>query len=147
MKLFTKLFFCFIIVFPSFAKAQCDSLHYYMGDPEDNVKELGRGVVEYNPEFPGGDDARVAFFKENLKLPDNWHPDSIVGKVFITFAVDVDGKIKYPCILRGLNPILDSIAIAAIRKMPNWIPAKNRGVPVRLEFILPIQIGSDRKQK
>jgi hypothetical protein len=99
------------------------------------------------PQFPGGDYARIAFLKENIKLPDNWPPDSITGKVFLTFLVDEKGNIKYPCIMRGLNPILDSIAIATIRKMPKWIPAKQRGVPVRVQFDLAIKFGQGHEYK
>jgi len=146
MKLLAKLFFFFIVVFPSFAMAQCDSLQYYTDDAEGDVDDIVFAVEEM-PEFPGGDEARVSFFKENIKLPNNWPPDSITGKVFIGFLVDVDGNIKYPCILRGLDPILDSIAIAAIKKMPKWIPAKQKGGPVRMQFNLPIKFGTDRKRK
>ena len=103
--------------------------------------------VEEQPQFPGGDEARIAFLKENIKPPDNWPPDSITGKVFVTFLVDLEGNIKYPCILRGLNPILDSIAIATVRKMPKWIPAKQRGAPVKVLFNLPINFGQHQKEK
>jgi hypothetical protein len=143
MKLLIKLLFFCIIIFPGFAKAQCDSLHHYVGDQ----KPIEGTFVDEMPQFPGGDYARIAFLKENIKLPDNWPPDSITGKVFITFLVDIDGNIKYPCILRGLNSILDSIAIAAIRKMPKWIPARQRGVPVRMQFNLPINFGQYHKEK
>ena len=143
MKQLIRLFCCFIIIFPIFAKAQCDSLKPYKGDG----KEAGYTVVEENPQFPGGEEARNAFLRANIKLPDNWPTDSIIGKVFITFLVDVEGNIKYPCILKGLNPVLDSIAIGTIRKMPKWIPAKQRGVPVQIIFNLPIKFGTDRKRK
>jgi len=129
-----QLFFFCIIILPSGAKAQCDSLHYYY--PGENF------YTDEPPQFPGGDEARVTFLKENIKLPDYWPPDSIQGKVFIVFLVDVEGNIKFPCILRGLNPILDSIAIATIRKMPNWIPAKQNRVPVQVKFALPIKFGN-----
>lgn len=124
-------------------KAQCDSLHRYF----DDEKPMLGTFVEEMPQFPGGDDARIAFLKENIKLPNNWPPDSISGKVFVSFLVDEEGNIKFPCMLRGLNPILDSIAIATIRKMPKWIPAKQRGVPVRIQFNLPIKFGPDYKKK
>jgi hypothetical protein len=132
-----KLFFFCIIIFPSVAKAQCDSLHYYFP-----AESLIFGHPMNQPQYPGGDDARMAFLKENIKLPDNWPPDSIQGKVFIGFLVDVEGNIKFPCILRGLNPILDSIVIATIRKMPKWIPAKQNRVPVQVKFALPIKFGN-----
>jgi hypothetical protein len=134
--------FCFIFL-PTIAKAQCDSIRKYIGDGYPSTMTY----VEEMPHFPGGDDARIAFFKENIKLPDQWPPDSITGKVFITFIVDVKGNIKYPCVLRGLNPILDSIAIVSVKKMPNWIPAIQRGVPFAVQFNLPITFGQSNKKK
>jgi periplasmic protein TonB len=142
MQRLNKLFFFCIIIFPSLSMAQCDSIDYYFGKDT----EVFAGPEEM-PQFPGGDKARIAFLKENIKLPDNWPPDSITGKVFITFLVDLEGNIKFPCILRGLNPILDSIAIATIRKMPKWTPAKQSGVPVRVQFNLPINFDQYHKEK
>ena len=147
MKRIIKLIFVIAIILPGVTNAQCDSLHQYLGNGKTNVIEMGGTVVEEPPQFPGGEDARVIFFKENIKLPKNWCPDSITGKVFITFIVDNQGNIKYPCILRGLNPTLDSIAIATVKKMPKWIPAKQRGVPVTMQFNLPVKFGSDKKKK
>jgi periplasmic protein TonB len=147
MKLLIKLFFVCIIILPGVVKAQCDSLYHYLGNGKTDVIEIGGSFADEWPQFPGGEEARVAFFKENIKLPDNWRPDSITGKVFITFLVDEEGNIKYPCILRGLNSILDSITISTIRKMPKWVPAKQRGVPVRVQFNLPIKFGSDINQE
>jgi hypothetical protein len=144
MKLFIKLFFVCTIILPSVVKSQCDSLHHYLGNGKTDGIEIGGSVFEEPPQFPGGEEARIAFFKENIKLPDNWPPDSITGKVFITFLVDEEGNIKYPCILRGLNPILDSITISTIRKMPKWVPAKERGVPVIVQINFPIKFGSEK---
>jgi protein TonB len=142
MKLLIKLLYFSIIILPSFAEAQCDSLKPYFSD-----KPMLITVVEEMPQFPGGDEARIAFLKENIKLPANWPQDSITGKVFVTFLVDLEGNIKYPCILRGLDPILDSIALATIKKMPKWIPAKQRGVPMRELFNLPINFGQHQKER
>jgi protein TonB len=99
------------------------------------------------PEFPGGEAARVNFMKENIKFPANWPSDSIKGKVFTTFIIDENGNIKCPRILRGINSTLDSIAIAVIKKMPKWSPAKARGVSVSSAFNLPIIFGTKSKTK
>jgi hypothetical protein len=99
------------------------------------------------PEYPGGETARLIFIKESIKFPPNWPPDSIKGKVFTTFLVDKDGNIKCPRILRGINSTLDSIAIAVLKKMPKWSPAKSRGVSVNSTFNLPIIFGTNTKTK
>jgi periplasmic protein TonB len=104
-------------------------------------------IVESWPEFPGGEEARINYLKSNVQLPKNWNPDSIAGKVYIQFIVEVNGNIANPKILRGLDPVLDSIAIKAIRNMPKWIPAKQKGKPVACIFNLPINFGTDKKKK
>jgi TonB family protein len=104
-------------------------------------------VVEEQPGFPGGEEARKKYFHEHAKPPDNWRFDSISGKVFVTFIVHADGNISNARILRGLDKVLDSITIAAIIAMPKWIPAKQRGTPVDCSFNLPIPFGNQPELK
>jgi periplasmic protein TonB len=104
-------------------------------------------IVESWPEFPGGEEARINYLKSNIQLPKNWNPDSITGKVYVQFKVEANGNIANPKILRGLDPVLDSIALNAVRNMPNWIPAKQKGKPVACLFNLPIKFGTDIKKK
>jgi len=112
----------------------------------DSIRELGF-VVEEQPTFPGGDEARIKYFHEHAKPPDNWRSDSINGKVFVTFLVKSDGTISNAKILRGLNPVLDSITLNAINVMPKWNPAKQRGVPVDCRFNLPVKFGNPPETK
>lgn len=104
-------------------------------------------VVDQQPEFPGGEDARINYFKTNIQLPKYWRPDSITGYVFTQFLVDTNGNIKNPKILRSLDPILDSIAYLAVKKMPRWSPAMQRGKPIGCMFNLPIKFGTNNKKK
>jgi len=142
MKLVFKIFFVFTIFFPILSNGQCDSLHLLF--PNEPMEGL---FVESQPEFPGGDNARFAFLKENIKLPNTWPSDSIIGRVFIAFVVLENGEIKFPCVVRNLNPFLDSISLSAIRKMPKWIPAKQRGKPVKMFYTMPITFGIEQKKK
>jgi len=99
------------------------------------------------PEFPGGDEALYKFIAEKKTYPPNWRKDSISGKVFLKFLIDSCGQIHNPEVIRGLNPVLDSIAINIIREMPNWNSAKQNGKPVSLEFVLPIRFGKPPEYK
>jgi hypothetical protein len=146
MKLIRKLLFIFCCTLTINTNGQCDSLWHHYSDTID-MKEIGPWTFEEMPQFPGGEDARIIFFKENVKFPPDWPADSIKGKVFTTFIVDEYGNIKFPHILRGINPILDSIAISVIKRMPKWSPAKVRGVSVCSTFNLPIIFGTDPKTK
>jgi protein TonB len=74
------------------------------------------------PEFPGGIDKLEKFIQENLEYPTCI--DSIQGTVFVQFTVDRQGKLYNIQIRKGLGHPFDDAAIAVVRKMPDWIPAK-----------------------
>ena len=94
---------------------------------------------EINPEFPGGNDALVSFLKNNLKYPTECVRDSIEGRVLVNFVVGKDSIIRDVKVIRSVNPLLDAEACRVIRLMPKWIPGKQRGIPVRTQFNLPIK--------
>jgi protein TonB len=110
-------------------------------------KEIGYNIIEVMPEFPGGNEALSSYFKENIKLPPNWPPDSIKGKVYITFFIDTGGNVNDVKALRGINPILDSLALNAVKRMPRWSPARNRGGPLAVPFLIPVRFGSESQEK
>lgn len=95
-------------------------------------------VVEEAPSFPGGEEARIRFLKENIRYPEEAKQLGIQGKVYITFVVETDGSITDIKILRGIGAGCDEEAIRVIKQMPNWIPGKQRAHPVRVQFNLPI---------
>jgi hypothetical protein len=146
MKLIYRLILLFFCILSVNAAGQCDSL-WHQFNPDPGMHEIGRWSFEEMPSFPGGEDARTVFFKENMKFPPYWPADSVSGKVFTTFIVDEKGNIKCPRILRGLNPTLDSVALAVIAKMPTWRPAKVRGIAVSSPFNLPVIFGTVPKMK
>jgi protein TonB len=96
-------------------------------------------VVEEQPNYPGGDEARIKFLQENIKYPEEAKELGVQGKVFVTFVVEVDGSITDVRVLRGIGAQCDEEAIRVVKSMPRWIPGKQRGVPVRVQFNLPIK--------
>jgi len=146
MKLTKNILFIFCFIHSINSHGQCDSLWHNYNDTVDIV-EIGPWMYDEMPGYPGGEDSRLVFIKENIKYPPNWPTDSIKGKVFTTFIIDENGNIKCPRILRGVNSILDSIAIDIIKKMPKWSPAKARGISVSSTFNLPIFFGTNSKTK
>jgi len=96
-------------------------------------------VVEEQPRFPGGNDARIKFLLKNVKYPEEARDLGIQGRVFVTFVVEIDGSITDVKILRGIGGGCDKEAIRVVKSMPKWIPGKQRGVPVRVQFNLPIK--------
>ena len=60
-------------------------------------------VVEENPMFPGGDEARMNFLRENIKYPQMARESGIQGTVYVTFVVEPSGNITNIKILRGIG--------------------------------------------
>jgi protein TonB len=73
-----------------------------------------------------------------MKYPEEAKELGVQGKVFVTFVVEVDGSITDVKVLRGIGSGCDDEAVRVVKSMPKWVPGKQRGVPVRVQFNLPI---------
>ncbi len=107
-------------------------------EEEMDVEEQIFVVVESMPQFPGGDGALFKYLSENIRYPKAARENGIQGKVFVSFVVEKDGKVTNIIILRGIGGGCDEEAIKVVQNMPVWIPGKQRGIPVRVQFNLPI---------
>ena len=96
-------------------------------------------VVEDMPKFRG--QSMEAFYKfvgEKLEYPMIAMENGIAGKVFVSFIIDKDGKVKNAYVVRGVDPSLDKEALRVVNASPNWTPGKQRGRPVQVSLTLPI---------
>ena len=96
-------------------------------------------VVEVMPEYIGGESAMYEFIGKNIKYPDEAKKEGIQGRVFISFVVEKDGQISNIEILRGIGGGCDEEAVRVLKSMPNWTPGQQRGVPVRVQYRMPIK--------
>lgn len=96
-------------------------------------------IVEENPDFPGGEEARMKYLQENIKYPQMARESGIQGTVYATFVVEPDGRITNVGILRGIGGGCDEEAIRVIKNMPRWKPGKQRSKAVRVQFNMPIR--------
>lgn len=95
--------------------------------------------VEDQPGYPGGDEARLTYLRDNIKYPEMAKESGIQGTVYITFVVEKDGSISNVKVLRGIGGGCDEEAVRVIKNMPKWSPGKQRGRPVRAQFNMPIR--------
>ena len=139
MKIQTTIIFLFLIT--SSLIAQNDSI--IKTDEEKMIITF----VEQMPEYIGGYEALQKYINSNAIYTEKAREEKVKGKVFISFWVETDGSISEPKILKELYPDLDSVSIELVKKMPNWIPARQRGKPVKCRFNLPIEFdyGKDIK--
>jgi len=96
-------------------------------------------MVETEPQFPGGEDARTRFLQENIRYPEEARNKKIQGTVFVQFVVERDGSLSNIEVVRGIGSGADEEVIRVMQLMPNWIPGQMRGRNVRVQFVMPVR--------
>jgi len=90
-------------------------------------------LVEVEAEFPGGSEAWKKHIIKNIDFPDLVmnlkRPQK--GTVMIQFIVCSDGEVCSVEALNSFHPLMDLIAVNAIRKGPHWKPAMQNGRMVK----------------
>ena len=95
-------------------------------------------IVEDMPEFPGGELALRKYIGNSVKYPVIAQENGIQGKVYVTFVVGKDGKVRNAGITRGVDPSLDKEALRVVNSLPTWKPGKQRGKTVNVSYTVPI---------
>jgi protein TonB len=117
---------------------EADAAGLQREDTTSSVSEIFL-VVETMPEFPGGEKAFNQYLADSIHYPAAAVENSIQGRVFVSFVVEKDGSVSEAKILRGIGGGCDEEAMRVIRNMPKWIPGKQRGQPVRVQYTMPIK--------
>jgi protein TonB len=108
-------------------------------EEEEAAEEEVFVIVENMPTFKGGDlnDFRN-YIQKSINYPEIAADNGISGRVFVQFAVNSKGEVVDVTVVRGVDPAIDAEAKRAIMNSPKWIPGKQRGRPVKVQFTLPI---------
>lgn len=93
-------------------------------------------IVDQMPEFPEGD--ATVWIANNIRFPSDLETDA-QSVVVCQFVVEKDGSIRNVTVLRSIHPSLDKEAVRVIESMPNWIPGRKDGQPVRVKYTLPVK--------
>ncbi len=113
-------------------------------------------VAEDMPRFPGCEELAtkkekeacattklLEFIYKNIKYPPIARENGIEGTVVISFVVEKNGKIADAKVLRDIGGSCGQEALRIINLMnqqnQTWRPGMQRGVPVRVQFNLPIK--------
>lgn len=104
--------------------------------PINNDEKVLTGVVEYQPQFPGGIKACEQFIKENLRYPDT--ESDVQGRVIVSFMVERDGSLSDIKVVRGLDPAFDEEALRVVKMMPKWSPGATDGKISVMRYTIPI---------
>jgi protein TonB len=125
--------------------------------PPDPVVEEIFKVVEEMPRFPGCEDQggttqekkacadkkMLEFIYKNIKYPAIARENGVEGTVVIQFVVEKDGAISDAKIVRDIGAQCGQESLRVVNLMNSenlkWIPGKQRGRPVKVQFNLPVK--------
>lgn len=80
------------------------------------------------------------FFYQNLKWPAILQNSSITGLSVIQFVIGTDGKVKSLKVVRSLHPELDKELLRVAQLLPDFVPGRQNGRKVEVQYNLPIRI-------
>jgi TonB family protein len=105
--------------------------------------EIQKDSIYQKPEvmaqFPGGEKALLEFIFKNLKYPEEARKNGIQGRVIIRFCVTSKGAVDQVMILKKVHPGMDAEAVRVVKMLPEFVPAKDKGKPVSVWYVLPIE--------
>ena len=104
------------------------------------------------PRFPGCEDESskderkncatekmLQFIYKNIKYPAIARENGVEGTVVVTFVVEKDGSITDAQVVRDIGAQCGQEALRVVNMMPKWVPGKQRGRSVRVQFNLPVK--------
>lgn len=121
-----------------------DDIYYGSGFGDDLFGDFGFGdgdfgeplfIVETMPSFRGGDINKFRLWIQNkIDYPREAIEKKIEGRVYLTFIVETDGSVSNVTLIKGVDPLIDDVALKAIQESPKWTPGRQRGQPVRVRY-------------
>lgn len=92
----------------------------------------------------GGNVAIVKAVQRQLQVPAEVREGKVEGRVFVQFVVGPKGTVRQSAIARSLSPACDAAALAAVKKLPTFVPGQQGGLPVKVLFTVPVVFVSPR---
>ena len=81
----------------------------------------------------------VEHLGRKLMYPDVALEKRTEGLVVIRFVIDKQGNVRDAQAVKSLGDGCDEAAIKVVEEMPQWIPGRQRGIPVNVWYTLPIK--------
>ncbi len=93
--------------------------------------------------YPGGYQGLIADLAENFEYPKEARENKVEGQLEVSFVIAKDGSIDSIEVTQKLGFGLDEAAIAAVKKLKTFIPAKMDNTPVSSHVSLPVECKLD----
>lgn len=106
-------------------------------EKEEQKNVTREGLVQREPEFPGGQQAWLNFLQKYLIAPEELEPGE-KKMVSIRFSVSEEGVVNNFQVIQSAGASYDNEVIRVLRKMPKWKPAIQNGQPVARAFTQPV---------
>lgn len=95
-------------------------------------------VADEMPEFPGGEKVLQKYIAKHLvKSKGTLILEN--GTVVLNFVVDTQGNVNDIKVIKGLTAKMNESAVNMVKGMPQWKPGKQSGIPVCVEYVLPVR--------
>lgn len=98
----------------------------------------GQRELMQMPSFQRGLDGLMNFLINNVRYPSEARLSGAQGEVYVGFIVNKEGFIESPEISVSPDERFNKECLRVVNSMPRWNPAFLYGVPVKVEFTLPI---------
>ncbi|MGX5688912.1 antitoxin component YwqK of YwqJK toxin-antitoxin module [Arcticibacter tournemirensis] len=96
--------------------------------------------LEKMPDYPGGIKEFYYYVGNNFSYPAEARKKGVSGRLIMGFVVEKDGRLSNIKIIRDLGAGTGSEAIRMLRSSPKWLPGQQHGIPVRVQYTLPIML-------
>jgi protein TonB len=95
--------------------------------------------AEIMPAFPGGEEKLYKFLSDNIQYPKEALDNKKEGTVYVAFVVSETGKISDVHMVKRMAYGMDHEAMRVVRMMPDWVPGKQDGKAVAVQYTLPVK--------
>jgi len=82
----------------------------------------------------------MAYVSSNFEVTERMIQFSRGEKLFVEFIIEKNGQVRNATIVRGDDELIAEEALRVVKSLPRFTPAKMNGKPVRMSYILPINV-------
>lgn len=94
--------------------------------------------VEQQPQPLGGYHRFYKYLGKHIKYPKKARRMGLEGKVWVEFVVERNGELTQFNVLDDIGGGCGQEAIRVLKEAPKWQPGKQRGVPVKVKYKVPV---------
>lgn len=106
---------------------------------EEGAPQPGKTFIDRFAWYPGGLEKFKRDGEKNLFFPNKFEiENNTEALVEVSFTVNEDGKLDDIYISIPFHPLFDKIALAAVTKSSEWIPAASHNRKIKQTFTVPI---------